>query len=243
MLSVCTRLSPKGIASAFGKRLRYYSAIPEPYRTRAEDPVPPRVPPKLFTLPPLPYAKKALSPVISEETVEYHYEKHHRGYVTRLNTIAQGTAWQNSTLEDIIKKEVVGAPIYNMGAQIWNHTFYWNSMSTEGGGVPKGPLAKKIDKSFGSFDNFKREFSTQATGHFGSGWAWLVQDKSGNLKITTGHDAQNPMREGFTPLLTCDVWEHAYYIDFRNDRAKYVEKWWDIVNWTFATLNSEEQNM
>eukprot|EP01120_Amphizonella_sp_Union-15-10_P008986 TRINITY_DN3320_c0_g1_i1.p1 TRINITY_DN3320_c0_g1~~TRINITY_DN3320_c0_g1_i1.p1 ORF type:complete len:223 (+),score=60.10 TRINITY_DN3320_c0_g1_i1:50-718(+) len=187
-----------------------------------------------FTLPPLPYPKKALAPIVSEETLEYHYEKHHRTYVTKLNGLVANSPKATMTLEDLIKSEKGG--IYNNAAQVWNHTFYWNCMSPDGGGAPKGQIGQEIDKAFGSFDEFKKQFTQEAVTHFGSGWAWLVKDQD-KLKVISGHDAENPISKGLIPVLTCDVWEHAYYIDFRNDRAKYVEKWWDLVNWDFVSKN------
>eukprot|EP01121_Diplochlamys_sp_Union-15-3_P013603 TRINITY_DN424_c0_g3_i1.p1 TRINITY_DN424_c0_g3~~TRINITY_DN424_c0_g3_i1.p1 ORF type:complete len:226 (+),score=35.84 TRINITY_DN424_c0_g3_i1:44-721(+) len=190
-----------------------------------------------FSLPPLPWARKSLAPSISEETIEYHYDKHHRTYVNKLNAIVAGKPEAQLTLEEIINKSQVNTPIYNNAAQIWNHTFYWNCMSPEGGGKPKGRIAEQIESHFGSWDNFKKEFNSAATNHFGSGWAWLVKEKDNKLKIFQGHDAINPLTYGLRPILTCDVWEHAYYIDFRNDRSKYVEKWWEVVNWEFANKN------
>lgn len=188
-----------------------------------------------FTLPELPYAKDALEPHISKETLEYHYGKHHQAYVTNLNNLVPGTVFEGKSLEDIIKTSTDG--IFNNAAQVWNHTFYWNCLSPNGGGEPTGELADKINAAFGSFDEFKKEFSQKAITTFGSGWAWLVKDKDGSLKITSTSNAGCPLTEGQTPLLTCDVWEHAYYVDYRNARPQYVEIFWNLVNWDFVASN------
>ena len=188
-----------------------------------------------FKLPDLPYAKTALAPHISEETLEFHYGKHHQTYVTNLNNLVPGTEFDGLALEDIISKSSGG--IFNNAAQIWNHTFYWNSLSPNGGGQPSGNLASAIEASFGSFEAFKAEFTKCAVTTFGSGWAWLVKDKEGNLSLVSSSNAACPLTEGLTPLLTCDVWEHAYYIDYRNARPKYLEAFWSLVNWDFATTN------
>lgn len=188
-----------------------------------------------FTLPELPYAKGALAPHISEETLEYHYGKHHQTYVTNLNNLTQGTDLASKSLEDLIKTQKGG--IFNNAAQIWNHTFYWHSLSPKGGGEATGRVADAITKSFGSFSAFKEQFTKAAIGQFGSGWAWLVKDSSGKLLIEATSNADCPIQTGKTPLLTCDVWEHAYYIDYRNARAKYVDAWWNLVNWDFANKN------
>jgi len=186
-------------------------------------------------LPELPYAKNALEPHISAETLEYHYGKHHATYVTNLNNLIPGTEFENLSLEDIIKKSSGG--IFNNAAQVWNHTFYWNSLSPKGGGEPSGALAEAITKAFGSFEEFKKQFSQTAVTTFGSGWAWLVKNADGSLALVSTSNAANPMTNGQTPLLTCDVWEHAYYIDYRNARPKYVEAFWNLVNWEFAANN------
>jgi len=186
-------------------------------------------------LPPLPYAKNALEPHISAETLEYHYGKHHQTYVTNLNNLIGGTEFENLSLEDIIGKSSGG--IFNNAAQVWNHTFYWNSLKPNGGGEPGGALAEAIGKAFGSFDKFKEEFTKCAVGTFGSGWAWLVKNADGSLAIVSTGNAGCPLTAGQTPLLTCDVWEHAYYIDYRNARAKYVEGFWNLVNWDFVAKN------
>lgn len=189
----------------------------------------------VFELPALPYPRTALQPHISEETLDYHYAKHHQAYVTNLNNLVPGTPFENATLEDIIMK--ASGPIFNNGAQVWNHTFYWHSLSPEGGGEPTGKLADAINKDFGSFAQFKEAFSKAAVGQFGSGWAWLVQNTDGKLEIVATGNAGNPMTDNKKPLLTCDVWEHAYYIDYRNLRPKYVEAFWALVNWDFAAQN------
>jgi Fe-Mn family superoxide dismutase len=183
-------------------------------------------------LPPLPYAKNALVPYISEETIEYHYGKHHQAYVTNLNNLIKGTAFESLSLEDIVKQSSGG--IFNNAAQVWNHTFYWNCLSPNGGGEPSGALAEAINKQFGSFANFKEEFTKCAVTTFGSGWAWLVKNPDGSLEIVSTSNAGTPVTQGKTALLTCDVWEHAYYIDYRNLRPKYVESFWNLVNWEFA---------
>jgi Fe-Mn family superoxide dismutase len=187
-----------------------------------------------FSIPPLPWAYDALADKgISKEQLTYHYDKHHMGYVTKLNAAAESnTSLKGQSIEQLIKTST--GPIFNLAAQIFNHTFYWNSMSPNGGGHPSGKIAAAIDSSFGSFDKFKEEFTNAAVGHFGSGWAWLVQGDGGKLKIVQTHDAGCPLTENLKPLLACDVWEHAYYVDFRNDRAKYVAAWWNVVNWQFA---------
>lgn len=189
-----------------------------------------------FTLPPLPYAMDALSPHISKETLEYHYGKHHQAYVNNLNKlVADNKEFANLSLEEIIKKS--SGPIFNNAAQVWNHTFYWHCLSPNGGGEPTGRLADAINKAFGSFDKFKEQFTQTAIATFGSGWAWLVQDKQDHLKIISTSNAGLPMTEGLTALLTCDVWEHAYYIDYRNLRPDYLSAFWKLVNWEFAAKN------
>ena len=188
-----------------------------------------------FTLPQLPYAIDALAPHISKETLEYHYGKHHQAYVTNLNKLTAGTEFESMTLEDVILKAKGG--IFNNAAQVWNHTFYWHSMSPNGGGETKGKLEEAIDKNFGSFAAFKEQFTQAAATTFGSGWAWLVQDDAGALKIISTSNAGTPMTEGLTALLTCDVWEHAYYIDYRNVRPDYINAFWSLVHWEFAAKN------
>jgi len=186
-------------------------------------------------LPQLPYAKDALAPHISAETIEYHYGKHHQTYVTNLNKLIEGTKFAEAGLEAIIKKASGG--LFNNAAQVFNHSFYWNCLSPQGGGEPTGELAESINKTFGSFAAFKEKFSQTAITTFGSGWAWLVKDGAGKLEIVSTGNAGCPLTEGKTPLLTCDVWEHAYYIDYRNARPKYVEAIWDLVNWAFVAKN------
>ncbi|CDZ76060.1 Superoxide dismutase [Fe] [Legionella massiliensis] len=189
-----------------------------------------------FTLPALPYAKNALAPYISEETLEYHYGKHHNTYVVNLNKLIAGTEYENLSLEEIIKKAPAGG-LFNNAAQVWNHTFYWHCLSPKGGDEPTGKLADAIIKTFGSFSVFQEQFTQAAIGTFGSGWAWLVQDKAGELKITSTSNAGTPMTEGQNALMTCDVWEHAYYIDYRNARPEYLKAFWSLVNWDFITSN------
>lgn len=182
-----------------------------------------------FELPKLPYANNALEPVISEETINFHYGKHHQAYVNNLNNLIQGTKFENADLVTIIKES--DGPIFNNAAQVWNHTFYFNSFKPNGGGAPKGKLAEAINATWGSFDNFKKEFNTASTGLFGSGWAWLVKDKDGKLSIIKESNAGNPLTKGLTPILTFDVWEHAYYLDYQNRRPDHVNALWDIINW------------
>ncbi len=183
-------------------------------------------------LPALPYAMDALEPVISKETLEFHYGKHHQAYVTKLNDAIKGTDLENVDLEDIVKTSEGG--IFNNAAQVWNHTFYWNCMAPNAGGEPTGKIAEAINESFGSFEAFKEQFSQAAATLFGSGWAWLVKNKEGKLEITQEVNAGNPMTSGLKPLLTCDVWEHAYYVDYRNARPTYIESFWKLVNWEFV---------
>ena len=186
-------------------------------------------------LPELPYAKDALAPHISAETLDYHYGKHHQTYVTNLNKLIVGTEFADAALEEIIKKASGG--LFNNAAQVFNHSFYWNCLSPNGGGEPSGALAEAINKTFGSFADFKEKFSQTAITTFGSGWAWLVKNGGGELEIISTGNAGTPLTEGQTPLLTCDVWEHAYYVDYRNARPKYVEAFWNLVNWEFAAKN------
>jgi|LauGreDrversion4_2_1035121.scaffolds.fasta_scaffold266433_2 Fe-Mn family superoxide dismutase len=191
-----------------------------------------------FSLPPLPYSMDALEPHISKETLEYHYGKHHKAYVDNLNKIAESNSDVAKQSLDQLLKNAPKGPIFNNAAQIWNHTFYWKSLSPNGGGRPNGALAAQIDRDFGSFEAFKDKFSAAAAGHFGSGWAWLVKTDDGKLKIVDTHDAGNPLRDGTgKPLLTIDVWEHSYYISYRNARPKYIEAFWNVVNWEFANAN------
>jgi Fe-Mn family superoxide dismutase len=186
-------------------------------------------------LPELPYPGDALEPVISKETIAFHYGKHHQTYVNNLNKLIAGTEYADMSLEDIIKNSAGG--IFNNAAQIYNHNFYWQCMSPNGGKAATGKLAELINENFSSFAAFKEKFTATAIATFGSGWTWLVKNADGSLSIESTSNAGNPITEGKTPLLTCDVWEHAYYIDYRNARASYVEKFWDIVNWDFAAAN------
>jgi len=188
-------------------------------------------------LPELPYAMDALEPNISKETLEFHYGKHHQTYVTNLNNLIKGTEFEDMSLEDIIMKSSGG--LFNNAAQIWNHTFYWNCLSPNGGGEPTGALADAINQAFGSFDKFKEEFSKTSITTFGSGWGWLVKNADGSLALASTSNAGTPMTDGQTALLTCDVWEHAYYIDFRNARPAYLETFWKLVNWDFVAKNLE----
>ncbi len=189
-----------------------------------------------FELPKLPYAIDALAPHISAETLEFHHGKHHATYVTNLNNLVKGTPNEGKSLEEIIKSAPAGG-LFNNSAQHFNHSFYWTSLAPKAGGEPKGPIADAIKKAFSSFDEFKTKFTAAATTHFGSGWAWLVRKPDGSLAIEATHDAGVPITSGLKPILTCDVWEHAYYIDYRNARAKYVEAFWNLVNWEFANQN------
>ena len=185
-----------------------------------------------FELPQLPYGLEELQPHISKETLEFHHGKHHKAYYDKLNAGIEGTEFADMSLEDIIKKSSGG--IFNNAAQAWNHTFYFNSFKPNGGGEPTGALADAINDAFGSFAKFKEEFSQAAATLFGSGWAWLVKNTDGKLEIVCTKDAGNPMTDGKTPLLTCDVWEHAYYIDVRNARPEYIKNFWEIINWDFV---------
>ncbi len=189
-----------------------------------------------FELPALPYEKNALEPHISAETLEFHHGKHHATYVTNLNNLVPGTEFEGKSLEEIITSAPAGG-IFNNAAQIWNHTFYWNSLSPNGGGEPGGPLADAINQAFGSFADFKEKFSTSAATNFGSGWTWLVKNSDGGVEIVNTSNAGCPLTDGKIPLFTADVWEHAYYIDYRNARPKYLEAFWNLVNWDFASQN------
>lgn len=188
-----------------------------------------------FELPALPYAKDALAPHISAETLDFHYGKHHQTYVTNLNNLVPGTEFEGLSLEEIVLKSSGG--IFNNAAQVWNHTFYWNSLSPNGGGEPTGELAAAINAAFGSFEGFKEAFNKCAVTTFGSGWAWLVKNADGSLALVSTSNAGCPLTAGQKPLLTCDVWEHAYYIDYRNARPTYLNAFWALVNWEFAASN------
>ncbi|WP_165856702.1 superoxide dismutase [Marinobacter sp. JSM 1782161] len=189
-----------------------------------------------FELPALPYEKNALEPHISQETLEYHYGKHHQTYVTKLNGMVEGTENADKSLEEIIKSAGPGG-LFNNAAQVWNHTFYWNCLSPNGGGEPTGAAAEAISKAFGSFDAFKKEFNEKAAGNFGSGWTWLVKKADGSVAIVNTDDADTPVAGDDKPVLTVDVWEHAYYIDYRNSRPNYLEAFWNLVNWDFVNEN------
>lgn len=187
-------------------------------------------------LPALPYARDALAPTISEETINYHYGKHHTSYVNNLNKMIDGTADADKSLEEIIRSSNGG--VFNNAAQIWNHTFYWNSLSPNAGGTPKGALSEAINDTFGSFVEFQEKFTASAAGNFGSGWTWLVKNADGSLAIINTSNADTPITdETITPLLTVDVWEHAYYVDYRNSRPEYLKNFWEITNWAFAEKN------
>ena len=182
-----------------------------------------------YELPQLPYDMDALQPYISKETLEYHYGKHHAAYVNNLNKLVEGTEFAGASLEDIVKKASGG--IFNNGAQVWNHTFYWNCMSPEGNREPSGALLNAIKSDFGSFEEFKDKFSVAAATLFGAGWAWLVKTDAGKLEIVQESNAGNPLTKGLEPIMTCDVWEHAYYIDKRNRRPAYIDDFWKLVDW------------
>lgn len=188
-----------------------------------------------FELPALPYEQNALEPHISAETLEFHYGKHHKTYVDKLNGLVAGTDMENASLEDVVKNSEGG--VFNNAAQIWNHTFYWNCLSPNGGGEPTGAVADAINAAFGSFAEFKEQFTNSAINNFGSSWTWLVQNADGSIAIQNTSNAGCPLTDGVTPLLTVDLWEHAYYIDYRNARPKYMEAFWSLVNWDFVASN------
>lgn len=188
-----------------------------------------------ITLPELPYAIDALEPQISKETLEYHYGKHHATYVAKLNPLIEGTDLADADLETIIKNSEGG--VFNNAAQVWNHTFYWNCLSPNGGGEASGPVAEAINAAFGSFEDFKEQFTNSAVNNFGSGWTWLVKNTDGSVSIVNTDDADTPLTTDAKPLLTVDVWEHAYYIDYRNSRPAYMEAFWSLVNWDFVNQN------
>ncbi|NIC07615.1 superoxide dismutase [Billgrantia bachuensis] len=188
-----------------------------------------------FELPALPYEKNALEPHISAETLEYHYGKHHQAYVNKLNELTEGTDDANKSLEEIIQSSSGG--LFNQAAQVWNHTFYWHCLAPNGGGEPTGALAEAINAKFGSFAKFKETFNANAVANFGSGWTWLIKTADGGVDIVNTSNADTPIAHGQTPLLTIDVWEHAYYIDYRNARPKYLENVWNVLNWDFVAQN------
>jgi Fe-Mn family superoxide dismutase len=191
-----------------------------------------------FELPDLPYAEDALEPVISAETIGYHYGKHHQAYVNNLNRLTEDTAQAEESLEALITTSE-GA-VFNNAAQVWNHSFYWQCMTPNGIALADGALAAAINDGFGSLEALKAEFLAAAAGNFGSGWTWLAKNDEGELSIVNTSNADTPLREGLQPLLTCDVWEHAYYVDYRNNRAQYLEAWWDIVDWVFVQARYSE---
>jgi Fe-Mn family superoxide dismutase len=184
---------------------------------------------------PLPYSRDALEPHISAETLDYHHGKHHQTYVDKLNGLIEGTEYEDMPLEKIITRAPSG-PLFNNAAQVWNHTFYWHCLNPESG-APRDELEKALNSNFGSINEFKRLFNEQSTSLFGSGWTWLVKKEDGSLAIEPLSNAGNPLTSYHTPLLTCDIWEHAYYIDYRNARAKYLESFWNIVNWDQVLKN------
>jgi superoxide dismutase, Fe-Mn family len=186
----------------------------------------------MFTLPELPYPENALEPVISAQTISFHYGKHHKAYVDNLNKLAAGTRYEQASLEEIILHSEGG--IFNNGAQVWNHTFYWNCLKPGGSEIPE-TLLNALHRDFGSLESFKEEFTKAAATLFGSGWAWLTEDKDGKLIILQENNAGNPLKKGLKPLLTCDVWEHAYYIDKQNRRPDYIAEFWNIINWEFVS--------
>lgn len=188
-----------------------------------------------FKLPELPYAKNALVPHMSEETLEFHYGKHHNAYVNNLNNMIKETKFENMTLEEIILSSE--GPTFNNAAQIWNHTFFWNSLSPKGGGSPTGEALELINKEWGNFEKFKEEFTKSAISNFGAGWTWLAINKAGKIEIVNTSNAQTPMKTHAKVLLTVDVWEHAYYIDYRNERPKFINAFWSLVNWDFVNKN------
>jgi Fe-Mn family superoxide dismutase len=189
-------------------------------------------------LPPLPYAVDALQPHMSKETLEFHHGKHHRTYVNKLNELIQGSQFENASLEEIVRQS--SGALFNNAAQAWNHAFFWQCLSPNGGGKPTGDVAKIITSSFGSFSGFRDHFTSAAEGRFGSGWAWVVRKDDGSLEVLSTANAETPIRSGRRPLLTCDVWEHAYYIDYRNSRADYIKAFWNLVNWEFVNRNWTE---
>lgn len=189
----------------------------------------------MFTLPELPYSMTALAPHISEETLTYHHGKHHMAYVTNLNNLLPGSGFEKATLEEMIQR--AAGPLFNNAAQVWNHTFYWRCLSPEGGGDPLGHVAASLTQAFGSIEAFREQFTRAAVALFGSGWVWLVRNPDGALSIDSASNAGNPLQRGARPLLTCDVWEHAYYIDYRNARHAYISAFWNVVNWEFVQEN------
>jgi Fe-Mn family superoxide dismutase len=193
-----------------------------------------------FEIPPLPYAKDGLEPYVSARTVELHYEKHHKGYLKKLQDLVRGKPEAERSLEELICS--ADGAVFNNAAQVWNHTFYWQSMKPGGGGRPGGRLRDALEQAFGSFEGFKQGFAEAASGEFGSGWAWLVSDPRGRLRILSTTDAENPLQQGLTPLLTLDVWEHAYYLDYQNERGDYIRGFLDhLLDWSFVAENLSRQ--
>lgn len=190
----------------------------------------------IFELPELPYPRDALEPQLSKETLDYHYGKHHQSYLEKLNKQTSGSEFEGKSLEDIIRTAKGG--LFNNAAQVWNHSFYWNCLSPQGGGAANGPIATALEDAFGSFDEFRDKFTSSAADNFGSGWTWLIKNNDGNLAIVNTSNADTPLSDpAVTPLMTVDVWEHAYYIDYRNGRAKYLKAFWALVNWEFVNQN------
>lgn len=190
-----------------------------------------------FELPPLPYDMAALAPHLSKETLEFHYGKHHKTYLDKLNAALPGTKYEKMSIDEVVRASIGEPKVFNNAAQTWNHTFYWNGLSPRGGGEPRGAMADAVKTAFGSHADFVKKFSETAANVFGSGWTWLVKKPDGSLDVVPTKGAGNPMTEKMKPLLTCDVWEHAYYIDYRNARPKYVEAFWKLVNWEFVEKN------
>lgn len=185
----------------------------------------------MFTLPPLPYELNALEPFMSRNTLDFHYHKHHQNYVNTLKILIENTQWAKMSLEEIITTAPVGSPIFNNAAQVWNHTFFWNSMQPDGGRRPTGELLQRLEQTFGSYDGFKQKFKQTAIEQFGSGWVWLAEDKNQNLQIISTSNADSPLAHNLKPLITCDVWEHAYYLDYQNRRQAALEALWNIIDW------------
>jgi len=228
-LHLSVLILPLFICSCLGKT-QNHKKNRSPYQSKTKEQK------TMITLPKLPYAKNALEPHISEETLEYHYGKHHAGYVANINKLIEGTEFADKTLEEIIL-QTKNKTMYNNAAQVFNHTFYWNCMTPQEQGGPTGQLKTLIEKHWGSFDKFKEQFLQAAATLFGAGWTWLILTKDGKLAIKTTKDAVCPIDNGQTPLLTCDVWEHAYYIDYRNGRKNYLASWWKLINWDFVASN------
>ncbi len=191
-----------------------------------------------YKLPALPYAQDALEPHISRETVGFHYGKHHAGYVKKLNELLKGHKLEDATLEEIVRRS--SGEIFNNAAQVWNHNFYWQCLSPRGGGEPSGDLASEIKSAFTSFAAFRKKFAEIGEHTFGSGWTWLVRNSAGSLEIVSTQNAETPIKAGQTALLTCDVWEHSYYIDYRNSRPDYIKAYWNLVNWQFVAQNATQ---